>query len=74
MSQSYDRGLQRQRCKKNYNATSILVRFENKYFLLTAKKRSSLLQRWRCNCKFKIRGIGSRGKRSPLGSGLGNSL
>jgi hypothetical protein len=47
---------------KIYNATSSLVHFENKkYFLLgTSKKRSSLLQRWRCNSKFQSRRICSK--------------
>jgi hypothetical protein len=33
-----------------YNATGRIARFKNKkiYF----EKRSSLLQRWRCSCKF----------------------
>jgi hypothetical protein len=43
-----------------YNATGSLVRFINKNtFFLYSKKRSSLLQRWRCSCKFESRRIGS---------------
>jgi hypothetical protein len=41
-----------------YNATGSLACFENNisfYF----EKRSSLLQRWRCSCKFQSRRIGS---------------
>jgi hypothetical protein len=45
---------------KIYNATSSLVRFKNKTSFFYFKKRSSLLQLWRCSCKFKIRRIGSR--------------
>jgi hypothetical protein len=46
---------------KIYNATNTLVRFKNKkYYLLQRKKRSSLLQRWRCRCKLRSRMIGSR--------------
>jgi hypothetical protein len=41
-SQSYDRELQRQRCK-SYNATSSLVRFENKNIFFYFEKRSSIL-------------------------------
>jgi hypothetical protein len=44
---------------KSYNATSSLVRFETKQFSSNLKKRSSLLQRWRCSCKFKSRRVGS---------------
>jgi hypothetical protein len=40
-----------------YNATGSLARFEKKIFF---EKRSSLLQRWRCSCKFKSCRIGSR--------------
>jgi hypothetical protein len=43
-----------------YNATGSLSRFENKNILLYFEKCSSLLQRWRCRCKFKNRRIGSR--------------
>jgi hypothetical protein len=39
---TYDRKLQRQRFKKIYNATSSLVRFENKYGFYYFEKRSSL--------------------------------
>jgi hypothetical protein len=42
-----------------YNATSNLARFENKNILSFFEKRSSLLQRCRCSCKFKSRRIGS---------------
>jgi hypothetical protein len=42
-----------------YNATGSLARFENKNILFCFEKRSSLLQRWRCSCKFKNRRIGS---------------
>jgi hypothetical protein len=42
-----------------YNATGSLARFKNKNILFYFVKRSSLLQRWRCSCKFKNRRIGS---------------
>jgi hypothetical protein len=42
-----------------YNATGSLARFENKNILFYFEKCSSLLQRWRCSCKFKNRKIGS---------------
>jgi hypothetical protein len=42
-----------------YNAMGSLARFENKNILFYFEKRSSLLQRWRCSCKFKSRRIGS---------------
>jgi hypothetical protein len=45
---------------KIYNAMSIIVRFGKKPFSSAVKKRSSLLKRWRCSCKFKSRWIGSR--------------
>jgi hypothetical protein len=35
------------------------VRFENKNLFFYHEKCSSLLQRWRCSCEFKIRRIGS---------------
>jgi hypothetical protein len=57
-SQSYDRDLQRRRCNF-YNATGSLARFENKNILFYFEKRSSLLQRRHCSCKFKNRSIGS---------------
>jgi hypothetical protein len=45
-SRSYDRELQRQRCKKNYSATGSLVRFENKviffYFEKTLEPTTTL--------------------------------
>jgi hypothetical protein len=47
---------------KIYNATSSLVRCENKTIFFSHDKHSSLLQRWRCSCKFKSRRIGSRGR------------
>jgi hypothetical protein len=43
-----------------YNATGSLARFENKNIRIYFEKRYSLLQRWRCSCKFKSRRIGSR--------------
>jgi hypothetical protein len=43
-----------------YNAAGSLTRFENKNILFYFEKRCSLLQRWRCICKFKSRRIGSR--------------
>jgi hypothetical protein len=43
-----------------YNATDSLTRFENIIILFYFEKLSSLLQRWRCSCKFKSRRIGSR--------------
>jgi hypothetical protein len=39
---------------KVYNATSSLVRFKVKNIFFYSEKRSSLLQRWRCICKFQI--------------------
>jgi hypothetical protein len=45
-----------------FNATSSLGHFENKNISSTLKKRSSLLQRWRCSWKLKCRRIGSRSK------------
>jgi hypothetical protein len=45
---------------KIYNATSSLVRFENKNIFFATNKRYSLQQRWRRSCKFKSRRIGSR--------------
>jgi hypothetical protein len=42
-----------------YNATGSLARFESKNIVAYFEKRSSLLQRWRCSCKFKSRRIGS---------------
>jgi hypothetical protein len=42
-----------------YDATSSLVRFENRYIFLGYEKRSSLLKCWRCSCKFETRRIGS---------------
>jgi hypothetical protein len=43
----------------SYNATCILVRFENKNVFATLKKSSSLLRRWGCSRKFRSRRIGS---------------
>jgi hypothetical protein len=45
-----------------YNATGSPARFENKNILFYFEKRSSLLQRWRCSCKFRGRRIGSWGQ------------
>jgi hypothetical protein len=42
-----------------YNSAGSLARFENKNIFFFYEKRSSLLQRWRCSCKFKSRRIGS---------------
>jgi hypothetical protein len=50
-SHSYDLELQRQSCK---NLQRFII------FLYLKLKRFSLLQRWRCSCKFKSRRIGSR--------------
>jgi hypothetical protein len=44
---------------KVYNATCSLERFKNKNIFFCFEKRCSLLQRWRCSCKFKSRRIGS---------------
>jgi hypothetical protein len=44
---------------KIYNATGSLARFDNKNIFFYFEKRSSLLQRWGCSCKFKSRRIGS---------------
>jgi hypothetical protein len=46
---------------KFYNATGSLARFENNFFFFF-EKRYSLLQRWRCSCKFKNLRIGSWGQ------------
>jgi hypothetical protein len=40
-----------------YSATGSLARFENKKILFYSEKLSSLLQRWRCICKFKVVGL-----------------
>jgi hypothetical protein len=42
----------------SYNAKSSGARFENKMIFFIYEKRSSLLQRWRCSCKFQSRRIG----------------
>jgi hypothetical protein len=42
-----------------YNATGSLARLENKNIIFYFLKRSCLLQRWHCSCKFKNRRIGS---------------
>jgi hypothetical protein len=55
-SQSYDRELQRQRCKKLQRHSQLSVFWKQHYFLTL----SNLLQRLRCNCKFRIRRIGPR--------------
>jgi hypothetical protein len=46
---------------KIYNATSSLMRFDNKNVFFYFEKRSSLVQHWRCSCscKFRSRRIGS---------------
>jgi hypothetical protein len=44
---------------KTYNATGSQVRFGNKTNFFYFEKLSSLLQRWRCCCKFRSRRIGS---------------
>jgi hypothetical protein len=41
-----------------YNATGSLARFKIKNIIFYFEKRSSLLQCWRCTCKFKSRRIG----------------
>jgi hypothetical protein len=43
-----------------YIAAGRLARFESKKIVFFFEKRSRLLQRWRCSCKFKSRRIGSR--------------
>jgi hypothetical protein len=40
-----------------YNAMGSPACFENKNISFYFEKRSSLLQRWRCSCKFKSRRI-----------------
>jgi hypothetical protein len=35
------------------------VRFENENIFFCLERRSSLLDRWRCNCKFRSRRNGS---------------
>jgi hypothetical protein len=47
------------RVVKIYSATSSLVRFENQIKFFYFEKRSGLLQRWHCSCKFTSRRIGS---------------
>jgi hypothetical protein len=47
MSQSYERELQRQHCKK---LITTRVRFGLKTIFFSFEKRYSLLQRWRCTC------------------------
>jgi hypothetical protein len=47
-------------------AASSLARFENKTKYYTLEKRSSLLQQWRCGCKFKCHSIGSCLKRYAI--------
>jgi hypothetical protein len=42
-----------------YTAVSSLVRFKNRNIFFYFKKHSTLLQRWRCSCKFRRRRIGS---------------
>jgi hypothetical protein len=58
-AQSYDFDLQRQRWKflQHHGLPSV---FQNLKIFFYFEKRSSLLQRWRCSCKFKIRRIGSK--------------
>jgi hypothetical protein len=50
-----------------YNSMSSLARFKKNSFFYF-EKRSSLLQRWRCSCKFKSRRIGSWSKTLTSGS------
>jgi hypothetical protein len=61
-SQSYDRELQRQRCKfflQRHGHPSAF--WKQKYFILLLKNAvCSLLQLWRCGCKLWSRRIGSR--------------
>jgi hypothetical protein len=57
-SQSYDRELQR--FLIIYNPKTNIKRFANKNIFFYFEKRSSLLQRWRCGCKFRSRRSGSR--------------
>jgi hypothetical protein len=45
-----------------YNATGSLASFEMKNIFFHFEKCSSLLQRWRCSCKFKYCRFGSRHK------------
>jgi hypothetical protein len=49
-----------------YNVTGSKACFENKNIIFYFEKRSSLLQRWRCRCKFKNRRIGSRFSRKNI--------
>jgi hypothetical protein len=44
---------------KIYNQTSSLVLFENKNVFFYFETRSSLIQRWRCSCKFGSRRMDS---------------
>jgi hypothetical protein len=45
--------------EKSNNATSSLACFKNLNIFKYYEKRTSLLQHWRCSCKFKSRRIGS---------------
>jgi hypothetical protein len=53
---------------KNCSAPSTLERFEYKNIFFYYEKRSSLLQRWRCSCKFWSLRIGFRWNVSQLNS------
>jgi hypothetical protein len=53
-SQSCDHELQGQRCKNSHRKHSAFLEYS-----FSVINRSSLLQRWRCSCKFKSRRIGS---------------
>jgi hypothetical protein len=52
---------------KIYSATNSMARFKNKNNFSPKWKRSSLLQRWLCSCKFKSRRIGSRVRICTIG-------
>jgi hypothetical protein len=58
-SQSYDFKLQRQRCKKFTMPRAACGVLKSKIFFFLLWKTLSLLQRWRCICKFQNCRIGS---------------
>jgi hypothetical protein len=56
------RELQRQRCTKIFTTPRVHL----KTFFSVLKKRSRLLQRWRCSCKFESRRIESYPQRTYI--------
>jgi hypothetical protein len=59
---------------KIYSATNSMARFYNKNNFSLTYKCSSLLQRWRCSCKFKSRRIGSSWTVLPTRSKMNNLM